>query len=172
MPSSVNQSLIQVVDENDVPVGEATFKDVLSKGLFHRIARVIVQESSGRVLLQKRSSSVDIFPGYWDNSAAGHVDSGETYNEAASRELEEELGIKAALNEPIGYYKTNTEVYGIKMNRFNTVFRVVVPDDIEIDINPNEVEQVKWFTPNEIEDLIKASPNLVTDGIKDLLKYI
>ena len=46
----------------------------------------------GAVLLQKRSLWKDRQPGKWDSSAAGPLDAGESYEEAAVRELKEELG--------------------------------------------------------------------------------
>ncbi len=52
----------------------------------------MVFDSSGRVLLQRRSRAKDLFPGYYCASASGHVASGEDYAEAAMRETEEELG--------------------------------------------------------------------------------
>ncbi len=45
------------------------------------------------ILLQKRSPDKDSFPGCLDTSSAGHLDPGETFEQAAYRELEEELGI-------------------------------------------------------------------------------
>jgi isopentenyldiphosphate isomerase len=52
----------------------------------------MVFDSSGRVLLQRRSHAKDLFPGYYCASASGHVASGEDYAETAIRETEEELG--------------------------------------------------------------------------------
>jgi len=52
----------------------------------------MVFDSSGRVLLQRRSHAKDLFPGYYCASASGHVASGEDYAETAMRETEEELG--------------------------------------------------------------------------------
>jgi isopentenyl-diphosphate delta-isomerase len=60
--------------------------------LIHRSVQVMVFDSSGRVLLQRRSHAKDLFPGYYCASASGHVASGEDYAETAIRETEEELG--------------------------------------------------------------------------------
>ena len=68
-------------------------------GDIHGTAHVWVIRNSketGRpeVLLQKRSEKKDIFPGCFDVSAAGHLDAGEDFPEAAVRELKEELGLE------------------------------------------------------------------------------
>jgi 8-oxo-dGTP pyrophosphatase MutT (NUDIX family) len=47
--------------------------------------------------MQKRSKTKDMYPGYWVFSVGGHVDSGDTYERAAKRELMEELGIEATI---------------------------------------------------------------------------
>ena len=65
--------------------------------LIHRSVHVVVFDSSGtRILLQKRSRLKDIQPGKWDTAVGGHVDYGETIEEALCREVREELGITDA----------------------------------------------------------------------------
>ena len=64
---------ILVVTETDEPLQEFPKKQVWQKGLLHRIARVMLEDERHRILLQKRSLNVDVFPGCWDHSAAGHV---------------------------------------------------------------------------------------------------
>lgn len=62
--------------------------------LVHRSTHVVV-ETGGGLLLQRRGFDKDTGAGLWDSACAGHVGPGETYTEAAVRELEEELGISA-----------------------------------------------------------------------------
>ena len=87
----------QVVDENDEVIGAAPRGEVHGNNLRHRAVHVFVFNRQGELFLQKRSAWKDRHPLLWDSSAAGHVDAGEDYDETASRELEEELGIKATL---------------------------------------------------------------------------
>ena len=54
----------------------------------------MVFDGSGRVLLQMRSMGKDRFPGRWDSSVSGHVDSGEGYDQCIVREAMEEIGIR------------------------------------------------------------------------------
>jgi isopentenyldiphosphate isomerase len=65
--------------------------------LIHRSVQVLVFTSEHRLLLQRRSRSKDLFPGFLCASASGHVASGEDYLTTARREIIEELGISPRL---------------------------------------------------------------------------
>src|SRR5262245_38536229 len=58
--------------------------------LIHRSVQVIVFTCDGRVLLQRRAATKDLFPTYLCASASGHVMAGDGYVETARRELIEE----------------------------------------------------------------------------------
>ncbi len=85
--------IFDVVDANDEVTGTATRSDVHTQKLTHRAVHVFVFNKRGDLLLQKRSPLKDMCPGLWDSSVSGHLDSGEFYEAAAVRELEEEMGI-------------------------------------------------------------------------------
>ncbi|HKI76276.1 MAG TPA: NUDIX domain-containing protein, partial [Candidatus Bathyarchaeia archaeon] len=53
--------------------------------------------SDGKILLQLRSPSSATFPGRWDSSSSFHVTFGESYEQAARRELKEEARVSASL---------------------------------------------------------------------------
>ena len=55
---------------------------------------VLVYNQENKIFLQRRSNAKQLFPGRWDLSATGHVQAGESREEAAIRELEEELGLR------------------------------------------------------------------------------
>ncbi len=86
--------IFDVIDENDNVVGTTTRAQAhKDPSLVHRCVGILVFRSDGTVFLQRRSMTKDKYPGYWTCSATGHVDSGETYDQAAVRELREEAGI-------------------------------------------------------------------------------
>jgi len=76
-----------------------TKAEVHRDGDWHVAAHVWIATPDGRVLLQKRSTEKENWPGYWDVSAAGHLSAGETPVEAAVRETFEELGLRIAPGE-------------------------------------------------------------------------
>lgn len=158
--------LIQIVDENDNPVGQASIEEAQSKGLHHRIVRVIVESEDGTaLLLQKRSTSMTTYPDCWDQSVGGHVDAGESYEEAAKRELYEELGVRAEIEE-IGSYVTDSNFGSKILNRFNKVYRTVIPADTFIKPQDDEVSEVEWIGVKDLDDFINNNPDKITDGLQ------
>lgn len=89
--------MLDVVNEHDSVTGRAAIKDCLEKGLLHRAVAVLVVRSNRRFLLQRRSRRDLWHPGMWTLSSTGHVAAGESYDHAAMRELNEELGLAAEL---------------------------------------------------------------------------
>ena len=86
--------ILDLVDELGRVVGQATRGECHSNpSLVHRAVHLFVFDRDGRVFLQKRSLTKTIQPGRWDTSVGGHVDQGESYEDALRREASEELGI-------------------------------------------------------------------------------
>lgn len=157
------------VDENDEPVGVFSKDAVMAKGLWHRIVRIMLEDENGRILLQKRASSMKTFPNCWDNSAAGHVDAGEDYNHAARRELSEELGINEVELNEMAYYKTSDHYGDLILNRFNKLYGAKVSSSTIFHLQKDEVGEVKWFTRREIRDVISNTPRDVTAGLVQVI---
>jgi 16S rRNA (adenine1518-N6/adenine1519-N6)-dimethyltransferase len=90
---NASQEMFDVVDEQDRPIRVEARGVVHARNLRHRAVHLFVFNAAGELFLQRRSPWKDKHPSKWDSSAAGHVDSGETYVGAARRELAEELGL-------------------------------------------------------------------------------
>lgn len=160
--------LILVVDDQDRPIGNEPIRTVRENGLIHRLARVMLEDGRGRILLQKRADKV-FWPNCWDNSAAGHVDAGEEYLQAAKRELYEEIGIRSDSLKEVGTYFTDTVYRGKPLRRFNKVYKLVT-NVTPTRLQKSEVTEVRWFSLDEAKKLVTENPELVTDGLRDTLE--
>lgn len=163
---------IQIVDENNTPIGSASKKEVWTKGLLHQVVRITILDETGHILVQKRSGNKELFPGRWDNSAAGHVDAGETYEQAAYRELEEELGIKDVTLEKMGddYYIEVHDDWRI-MKRFTQAYKLTLKNPLPVfTLPPEEVESIEWMSVPQVKELVEKQPDTVTDGLEQIIK--
>ncbi len=146
------------VDENNIVVGHVSKEDIYKKKLPHRIVHVLVlNPRNGEVYLQKRSEKVQFLPGYYCTSAGGHVRSGESYEDAAKRELGEELGIEADVR-----FGTELKFISDGHTRFIQVFIAYATEGFSF--ADGEVENGKFFTLDEacklIRDNEKVHPQL------------
>jgi isopentenyldiphosphate isomerase len=86
--------LVDVVDENDRVLSQATRREVRQRNLRHRAVYILVFNQRGQVFVHRRTFTKDIFPGYWDVAVGGVITAGEDYDTGAARELCEELGVR------------------------------------------------------------------------------
>jgi isopentenyl-diphosphate delta-isomerase len=85
--------LVDVLDATGAVVGTATRAEVRARNLRHRSVGIVVLDGRGRLLAHRRAADKDIWPGWWDLACGGVVGAGEAWDDAARRELLEELGI-------------------------------------------------------------------------------
>lgn len=135
------------IDEEENDLGEISLERAHSEGLLHRISTVYLINDKGQILVQKRDD------GRLDHSASGHVDSGESYLEAAKRELQEELGVSDVELDEIGDCSSNEE-----SGRIRHKFKVFKSKANPGKLNPEEVMEVFWAGPREVwNDMQKDS---------------
>lgn len=160
------QELFVVVDEADKIIGHHTrYECHHDSSLIHRSIGVLIFDKDGRVLLQKRSMSKDTYPGYWGLSCAGHVVKGETYEQTALRELQEELRIST----PITFHskRIDKDVHETEMEALFTA-------EYQGDFHPNtsEIDEVKFFGTKELQYGVTTKSLLLTKAAIDNLKTV
>ncbi|WP_181849259.1 NUDIX hydrolase [Streptomyces parvulus] len=90
---SAADEILDIVDENDRVVGQARRGDAYARGLRHRCVFVRARDPEGRIFVHRRTATKLVFPSLYDMFVGGVVGAGESYDDAALREAEEELGV-------------------------------------------------------------------------------
>ena len=158
--------ILDVVDADDRVVGAMERGDIHRKRLFHRSVHIFVFDTAGRLYLQRRSPAKEEHPGKWDSSASGHVDSGESYEAAAARELEEEIGLKAT-PEPVFKIRACEET-GME---HSMLFRVQGGgNDPSPQPNPQEVIEGRFSSIEEIEERLSRQAEAFSPSFRLLFR--
>ncbi len=137
-----------IVDENGSLIGKES-RSVCHNGssmLLHPVIHLHIFNTAGELYLQKRSMFKDIQPGKWDTAVGGHVDYGETIENALFREASEELGIKD-FNPVFAFrYVFCSPVERELVHTFRTIY------DNEIFPDASELDGGKFWTIQNIEE--------------------
>jgi 16S rRNA (adenine1518-N6/adenine1519-N6)-dimethyltransferase len=157
--------LLAVVDKDDQPLEAMDRATIHQRNLLHRAVHILLLNSRGQLLLQKRSHRKDRFPRRWDSSAAGHVDAVESYLDCATRELREETGVTAALTK-IGRVPAS-EATG---HEFIEIFAGL--HDGPFHWNQHEIETGGFFRLEMVDNWIAARPEDFASGFVECYHLI
>ena len=152
---------VDILDEDGNPTGEVKLKsEAHAKGLWHKAVHVWIYTSKGKILLQKRAKQKTYLPGLLDVSAAGHVSAGQSFEEAAVREIEEELGVKVSASElkKVETKKVAHDVpeTGILNREIIQVYLLRLDKKLkDFKIQKEEVESLRLISLEEFESEVK-----------------
>lgn len=149
---SPHDEMVAIVDEDNQVIGAVRRADMRLIGLLHRATYVFVFDSAGKLYVQHRTMTKDVYPGYWDLCAGGVVLDGESYLESAERELAEELGIRGVLLAPwfqFLFEDGKSRVWGAA---YSCVY------DGPLELQPEEVQSVELIHPDDILNGVDQRP--------------
>ncbi|GGQ31218.1 MULTISPECIES: NUDIX hydrolase [unclassified Streptomyces] len=152
--------ILDIVDEHDRVIGQAPRGEAYARGLRHRCAFVLARDADGRIFVHRRTAAKLVFPSLYDMFVGGVVGAGETYDEAALREAEEELGV-SGLPAPRHLF---TFLYDDGGNR--TWWSAVYEVRCDLPVRP-QAEEVAWhaFLPEEEVERRLCEWEWVPDGL-------
>ena len=162
------QEEVILVDEKDRPRGTMEKMEAHVKGELHRAISVFIFNEKGEMLIHQRAMEKYHCPGLWTNTACSHPREMEQTADAASRRLQEEMGMQADLLE-IGTFVYRAEFdNGLIEHELDHVF--VGISNNEPQINPEEVKAYKWVNCDELVVDIAANPQKYTAWFKIIMK--
>lgn len=157
--------IVAIVDEENNVVGAVPRREMRAKRLLHRSTYILVFNARGELYVQKRTMTKDVYPGYYDPTAGGVILAGESYEQGAVRELEEEMGIRdVPLTWLFAFYfaDEHSRVWG---GAFSCVY------DGEVVLQEEEVESGAFMA---IEDIFRLAETeqFTPDGLYVLRRYL
>ncbi|MDX1625452.1 MAG: isopentenyl-diphosphate Delta-isomerase [Wenzhouxiangellaceae bacterium] len=160
-PVSFDSEPLVLVDEHDNEVGHLPKADAhRGHGTLHRAFSVFLFDDLGRTLLQQRSASKPLWPGYWSNSCCSHPRRGEETDEAVERRLREELGVRAELRYVYKFrYQADFGDVGAE-HELCHVYVGTTSDTVEV--HPDEISDWRWIAPDELDRELAAHPERFT----------
>ncbi|MEV0180836.1 NUDIX domain-containing protein [Streptomyces sp. NPDC050625] len=144
---SAADEILDIVDENDQVIGQYPRGEAYARKLRHRCAFIQVRDREGRIFVHRRTPTKLVFPSLYDMFVGGVVGAGESYDDAALREAEEELGV-SGLPRPTFLFKF---LYADEAGR--TWWSAVYEVRCDLPVRP-QVEEVAWhdfLTEEEVE---------------------
>jgi len=162
--SSETEQLI-LVDEQDREIGndsKAACHD--AHGILHRAFSLFVFNRRGELLLQQRSASKRLWPGYWANSCCSHPRRGEDMQTATRRRLREELGLECELK---FLYKFQYQAdYGELGAEHELCWVYVGSSDAPVRVNTNEIADWRFIAPEDLDREIMQHPERFTPWLR------
>ena len=162
--SNASEQLI-LVDEQDREIGFKAKADChTGSGVLHRAFSIFVFNSRQELLLQQRSRSKMLWPGYWSNTCCSHPRRGEAMATAVTRRLEQELGFTCPLqylykfkyHAQFGAVGAEHELCSVYFGRY----------DGPVDVNVNEIAAWRFVGVEALEAELAAAPDTFTPWFK------
>lgn len=163
---SNSKELFPLVNADGNIVGSATRGKCHSGSkLLHPVVHLHLVTHDGRIYLQKRSDDKDIQPGKWDTAVGGHVDYGESIEDALRRETREELGLDIT-GMPVRFIRRYIFESEIERELVNVYALTVDAETIRLYPDPSEISEGRFWrreelTANNADGML--TPNFVSE---------
>ena len=160
---------IILVDEQDNVIGTMEKMEAHQKGVLHRAFSVVLFNSNGELLLQKRSKDKYHSGGLWTNTCCSHPLPDEAIRDAAQRRLQYEMGINFQPEFAFKFiYKTPLE-NSLVEHELDHVFTGIF--DGRPVINTDEVSEWKFMSLSELKNDMERSPEIYTAWFRLIVNH-
>ena len=162
--SSESEELI-LVDTQDNETGHRSKAECHDgDGILHRAFSLFLFNGHRELLLQRRSESKRLWPGYWSNSCCSHPRRGESIHTATQRRLSDELNVTATLEY---VYKFRYQASFGDAGAENELCHVFLGTTGGV-LRPNvsEIAEVRFVTARELSAELEAEADAFTPWFK------
>lgn len=157
---TLSDEYLDLVDEKDQVIGKKPRSEVYKEHLSNfRVVNAFAVNSQGQIWVPRRAANKRIFPLCLDMSVGGHVESGETYEQALVRETKEELNIdlETAPYKLLGHLTPQKD----RVSAFMNVYEIKL--DVAPEFNREDFVEYFWLTPKEFFEKLNSGENTKED---------
>lgn len=158
-----------LVDEHDNELGAMEKMEAHIKGVLHRAFSVLVFNTKGEMLIQRRADCKYHSSGLWTNTCCSHPRAGEEIEEAAQRRLREEMGLNLQPEKAYSFIYRIELDGGLIENELDHV--LIATYDGEPILNPDEAQDWKYVSLSELKDRMKSHPQEFTHWFKLIVNH-
>jgi 8-oxo-dGTP pyrophosphatase MutT (NUDIX family) len=116
-------AMLEIVDDADTVIGIRSRAEIHALGLRHREVHLWLVTPDNEIIFQRRSAFKDTFPNLMDAAVGGHVEVGQTYEQAAIVEAEEEAGLLISPSQLKPLVMLANDAVDERLNKRNLTFR-------------------------------------------------
>ena len=163
MSNDPGKELVDLIDDEGRTIATVTRREMRARRLPHRCVYILVFNRRGELFVHLRTPTKDVFPSFWDVAIGGVLAAGESFEQGASREAREELGIDVETEPlfPFHYADAATVVQGM-------VYRAVHEGPFRL--QPEEIVRGEFVPLDELAARSTREP-FCPDGLKVLREY-
>lgn len=164
---SATVEILDLVDENDQVIKTLSRDEIYANNLkYVRVVELFIRNKKGKLWIPIRGLHKRIAPGGFDTGAGGHVEHGESYEDALKKEVSEEL------------FWNIDEFKVVELGKFgpkdglNTVSMVYeIETELEPALNPEDFTSAEWISPTDLVNKIKEG-HPAKSNLLPLLKLV
>lgn len=163
------KEFVVLVDQDDQKLGLMEKQQAHVAGLLHRAFSVFVFNSKGELMIQQRAANKYHSPTLWTNTCCSHPRDNETYEQAAHRRLQEEMGFDCQLDFKFSFiYKAHLD-NNLTEHELDHVF--IGTFDDEPNLNPDEVMAYRWVELQDLKKDMEKNPQNYTAWFKIIFEH-
>lgn len=157
----ISDELIEVLDENARPFMLMPRAAALAQRMAYQVVLIVVRDRQDRIYIHRRADAKKNYAGLWNVSASGFVKAGEALEDAAVRELSEELGITGLSITLVATVGPSADTDWGRISLF-----VSSPANILVNPDPKEISAGMFVDEDELKALLRDMPEMLTPGLK------
>ena len=180
----MSEALIGVTVDDEVTGKVSKYQAHIEPGVLHRAFSVLLFNTAGELLIQKRAAEKITFSGYWANTCCSHP----LYNKAelelansagvkraAIRKLAQELGIENQLSVDDFtamtrlHYRAESDAGWVEEELDHIL---IAKACVTLNLNPNEVETVRWVSRDDLAELLRNQEACVAPWFRTIAEQL